>query len=106
MSDVDMWTLIVGFFTPVIISVIQQPKWSDALRSGVAFLCCIIISVVTLFLNNGVSFSNVTIREWVTAVLVILVTSISTYKGWWKPTGISPAIEKATSGAAGAPQQP
>ena len=38
MNDPEMWALIVGFFLPPIIAVIQKASWSDSVRAIVAFL--------------------------------------------------------------------
>lgn len=96
MSDLEMWMLVVGFFSPVVISILQQPRWPDGLRAVVAFVFCAIVATVTYWLNGGVfDFENT--KQIVTSALIVLVTTISTYKGFWKPTGISPAVESSTT---------
>lgn len=87
-----MWSLIVGFFLPPIQAVIQQPTWSKQLRSAVNFVVCGVAAV-------GVSYfqGDFTGRRWVESGLVILVATIATYTGTWKPSGIAPSIENATS---------
>lgn len=91
-NDLFMWTLIVGFFTPPVVAVIQQPKFSDAAKAVVTFLFCMLTAGVTVWLEG-----RLTGQRFVTAALIILVTAITAFKGLWKPTGVAPAIERATT---------
>jgi len=97
MNDLAMWELIVGFISATfILPVIQQPTWSERVRSLVTFGYSIIVGLGTAYLTGG--FDNVTdLRTAVSAILLMLVTALATYKGFAKPTGIAPAIEKSTS---------
>lgn len=97
MTNLAMWELIVGFISATfVLPVIQQPSWSAKVRSLVTFVYSIIVGLVTAYLTGG--FDNVAdLRTAVSAVLLMLVTAIATYKGFAKPTGIAPAIEERTS---------
>lgn len=95
MSNLQMWSLIVGFFLPVVIGVVQQSHWPDGLRAIVAFVACLGAAAGTVLIESGWSW-----KHWVDSALLILVTSISTYKGMWRPlaiTGRDLGIEKATN---------
>lgn len=94
MSNAAMWALIVGFFLPHVIAVVQQPGWSAGLRSFVMFLACMGAAIGTVLIQLG----HWNWHDWVSSTLLILVTTIATYKGLWKPTGVSSTIEKSTSG--------
>jgi Co/Zn/Cd efflux system component len=88
-----MWAGIVGFFLPQVIAVVQQPGWSNALRSIITFMASIVAAIGTVLIqNNGWSW-----HDWVSSTLLILVTAIATYHGLWKPTKIAPKIEAKTS---------
>jgi hypothetical protein len=94
MSNAAMWALIVGFFLPHVVAVVQQPRWSVGLRAFITFLASVVAAFGTVLIqNNGWSW-----HDWVSSTLLILVTAIATYKGLWKPVGIAPAIEGSTSG--------
>jgi len=98
MSDLDMWTLVVGFVLPLVLSVIIQTGWSPRLQAILAFVVAAIVAAVTLYLKN-----DLTGRSWVSATLVILVTAIATYHGFWKPTNVANSIESRTNIGGGAP---
>ena len=92
MGNLEMWSLIVGFFLPSVISFLVQTGWSQRLQSVVMFVACAVAALVTVYLQG-----DLTGERFVEAGLVILVTTIATYKGFWKPTGISPGSEAKTN---------
>lgn len=93
MSNLEMWALIVGFFSPPVIALIQQPKWGERLRAVVTFLFAILVGGGTAYFNGELGFEGGTVK----AILLVLVMAIGTYKGFWKPTRVAPTIETATS---------
>lgn len=92
MTDLEMWSLVVGFFLPMVIAVVQQPRFPQPVRALITFLACMVASGVTIWLQGEVEF-----ERWVESGLLILVSTIATYKGLWKPVGLAPEIERATS---------
>jgi uncharacterized membrane protein YqaE (UPF0057 family) len=95
-DNLAMWNLVVGFFLPPLLAVIQQPGFSKPVKAMLTFVVCLLMSIVTLALDDTVGLN---FQSWVTSSLMILVTTIATYQSLWKPTGIAPAIEAATSRA-------
>ena len=91
-QDLVMWSLVVGFFTPVVVAVIQQPKWNNGARAVVTFLFCVIVGAITVSIEGRITEQRLT-----SSILLILVTAISTFKGLWQPSGVSPKIEEKTS---------
>lgn len=92
MSNLAMWSVVVGFFLPAVIAVIQQPTWSQGVRAAVTFVVALVAGAGTAYFNGDLSGA-----DWVSASLIILVSSIAIYKGLYQPTGIGPKIETATS---------
>lgn len=92
MSNLVMWSLIVGFLAPPVISVIQQPKWSDTARAVFTSIFAVVAGGATAYFNGEFRAGDI-----VGTILVIGVAAITFYRGFFKPTGISPAIENATS---------
>lgn len=87
-----MYSLLAGFFLPPVLAIIQQRQWSDQLRAGVAFLACLLVGAGVAYFQG-----DLTGRRFVTGALVVMVTGLSTYRNFWKPTGIAPTIEEKTS---------
>ena len=98
MGNAEMWALVVGFVIPPLLAVIQQPKWTSLVRSLVMFAAALVAGAGTAYFAG--SFEG---KDAVSAVLIVLVTAISTYEGFWKKTGAAPAIEKATSPKSASP---
>jgi hypothetical protein len=92
-TDAQMWSLIVAFFMPPVLAIIQQPTWSNPLRAVITFLASAVAAAGTAYFAASLDFSN-----WVHSGLIILVGTIAMYHGSWKPVGIAPAIELGTSG--------
>lgn len=92
MTDLELLSLVIGFFMPIIVAAIQQPKWSSGARAVITFLVCVIAGGVTVYFKGGFTGQRIG-----TSALLILVAAIATYKGLWQPTGIAPAVEKATT---------
>jgi hypothetical protein len=90
--NVVLWSTVVGFVLPPVLSIVQQPSWTDQARAWVAFIACIPFAAGTVYFNGAFNAADL-----VTSFLLIFVTAISTYKMFWKPTQISVKIEKATS---------
>lgn len=95
-TNLVMWSGIVGFFMPIVISVIQQPSWSSQVRSLVMFVASIIAAVGTVFFEG--KFTGV---DLATALLTVMTVTIATYTGFWKQTGVAPKLEMATSPGSG-----
>jgi len=93
MSNIEMWSGIAGFLLPPVIAVVQQQKWQQGLRAVVTFLICLAVAAITVFIQYG----NWHGRSWVDSALTILVAAIATYHGFWKPTGVAPSVENATT---------
>lgn len=90
-----LWALAVGFFSPPVISTIQQSRWSARTQSLVAFSFYLVVAAVTAYVLGLFAIGDI----FRLALLIFLAAGTS-YKTLWKPTGISPAIEAVTSKSA------
>jgi len=97
MSDLQMWELIVGFLSAtLVLPMIQQPHWSSRRRCLVTVVYSIVAGLVTAYLTGA--FAGVhDVHAAISSVLWTLLSAIGFYKGVGQPSGISPAIENATS---------
>lgn len=86
-----LWALAVGFFSPPVISTIQQSRWSERTQALVAFGFYLVVAAVTAYLLGLFNTADI-----LRLALLIFLAAGTSYKTLWKPTGISPAIEAAT----------
>lgn len=91
-----LWALAVGFITPPIVSVLQEQNWSARTKALVAFVFYFLIALVTAYFAGLFTVADIG-RLW----LLIFLSASTSYRNFWKPTGVSPAIEKATSSPPG-----
>lgn len=92
MSNLVMWNLIVGFLMPNVVAVLQQPKFTSQVRAGIMLAVALVGGAGTAYFNDLFNFGDV-----VGSILIVGVSAITFYKGFWKPTGVAVAIENATS---------
>jgi hypothetical protein len=95
-SNLAMWSLIIGFINPVVIALIQQPTWTPKIRAVVAFIFSALVAIPTAYFTGDLEG-----KSYVTAALLIAVSAMTSYKSFWRPTGVAPTLEVATSTSKG-----
>lgn len=91
MSDVDMWSGIVGFVLPVLIAAIKRQGWPASWQAVCAFVVCWVAAAGTAYLTAQLDPQNL-----VRAFLVIFTLAIVAFYGFWKPTGVEPVVDRST----------
>lgn len=91
-SDFQMYTLIVGFFLPPVLAIVQQRTWSLQIRAAVAFVACVLAGAGVAYFQG-----DLTGKRLISGALIVLVTGLATYQSFWKPIGVAPTIEEKTS---------
>ena len=92
MNDLEMWSLIVGFVLPNLIAILQRPGFPKRIRAVVTALASVVGGGLTAYFNDQFHSQGI-----VSSILVVGVATITFYHGFWKRTGVAPAIEQATS---------
>lgn len=78
-SNEVMVAEVVGFVSPIVLAVIQQVPWTDTVKAIVTFLWSVVLGAITSYFAGAFNGTSI-----VTDILLILVTAIATYKGFWK----------------------
>lgn len=92
LSDLEMWSLLVGAFMPPLVALVNRSYWKPWLKGLVAVLSSVIAALVTVYLQGTFSGKGI-----VTCILIVLFTALGSYKIFWQPTNIAPKIEEATT---------
>ncbi|MEV0090475.1 hypothetical protein [Streptomyces sp. NPDC050738] len=92
MTNPQLWALFIGFVSPPAIAVVQQPRWSGPARAFFMLLASLLIGVGTAYFNDALHAATVA-----TNLLIAAVAVGTSYHSLWKPAGIAPGIEAATS---------
>ncbi|MEU0207336.1 hypothetical protein [Streptomyces canus] len=92
LSDAELWAAALAVVLPPIIAIVNQPRWSGAVKGLFMLLVATLDGLGTAYFND--SFHGRTI---VGCILLAVIIIGATYHVLWKPSGIAPGIERATS---------
>ncbi len=92
MSELDMWNIVIGFFMPLVVALINQARWPATIKGLSSFAVCAAAAAVTVYVRGDWGAET-----WLRTVLVIFLTAIATYRLWWRPSEIAPRVEQATT---------
>ncbi len=98
MTDFEMYSLLVGFFLPPVLAIVQQARFDDRVRAAIAFVACLIAGAGIAYFQG-----DLTGKRFVSAALITMTVGLATYRNFWKPTGIAPTIEAKTNIGGGDP---
>lgn len=97
MSNLQLWSTLVGVVMPVLISIVNQPQWKPWVRQSVAVVSSVVAAAITCEMAGQLSAADLA-----SSVITVLTATISTYHLFWKPTKIAPTVEvKTTRGVEG-----
>ena len=86
------WSALVGALLPTVVALINQPRWPSWARAIMTALTCAAAGAVT-----AAAAGEFTGRTWLESAGVVFAAALATYHAWWKPSGVTGAIEKATA---------
>ncbi|WP_329492514.1 hypothetical protein OG618_37105 (plasmid) [Kitasatospora sp. NBC_01246] len=92
LTDPQMWTAIVAFFSPAAIAVVQQPTWPKPARTATAAAIAATVGIGGAYFDD--SFTG---RSVVSMALLAVLVSTTAYSTLFKPAGVAQSIERATS---------
>ena len=93
-SNLAMWSLVVGFFVPIVTAVVVRQAWAPGLKAIANFVIAAVAALGVVYFKGDLDTSNK--NAIVSSVLLVVVTSIAAYHGLLRPTQVAPSIEKAT----------
>ncbi len=88
--NLTLWSTITGFAAPLLVAVVNQPRWSPFVRALITVAVSIGLAAITTSLEG-----QITGTRWVTSTLLVLAAAVGTYQTLWK--NVAPSIEAATS---------
>lgn len=92
MSNLALWSAIVAFFLPPVLSFLVQSKWSSKIKAAVFFGVSLIAAAGTAYFQG-----DLTGRRWLDSALIIVAAAAAFYHGFWKPSAIAPTIEEKSN---------
>jgi uncharacterized membrane-anchored protein len=90
--SLEMLSALVGSLLPMLVAVVNRSHWAPSVKGLVVVASSIVAGLVTAWLNG-----QLTGLRWTESALIIAGAAVVAYKHFWQPTGIAPAIERATT---------
>ncbi|MGW5477723.1 hypothetical protein [Streptomyces sp. NPDC004008] len=91
-SDAQLWAAALAFVLPPVIAIVNQPRWSGAVKGLFMLLVAAGDGLGTAYFNDEFHGKRI-----VTCMLIAAIVIGTAYHTVWKPSGIAPGIERATS---------
>ena len=92
MSNLQLTSAFVGFIVPLIVSFVNQSHWKPQYKGIVA----IAVSALAAFITSWAA-GDLHGKSFATSFLIVLGATLTTYRVFWKPTGIADSVESATT---------
>ena len=92
LSNSELWAAALGYVLPLVIAFVNQPRWASWVKGLLMLAVAGGDGLGTAYFTD--QFHGKTI---VTCLLVAAIAIGVAYHTVWKPSGIAPAIERATS---------
>ncbi|MFF7142226.1 hypothetical protein ACFZB5_13390 [Streptomyces nodosus] len=96
LTNAALWAAALGYVLPPVIAVVAQPRWTGAVKGLLMLVVATAVGLGTAYFNGD--FSG---KSAVTCVLTAAIAIGVAYHTVWKPSGIAPGIERATSTGGG-----
>lgn len=92
MSNLDIWSLVVGFALPPLIAFVSSAHWPSWARALMAVIVCMVGGGVTAAVSGY--YTGVPLLR---AVMLTLIATLGFYRVFWRPSGVAPWIERKTT---------
>lgn len=95
MTDLQFYSALVGLLLPLGSAIVIQRNWASQVKAVVQALLAFVAAVVLTYTEGNLDGDH--LRQLFMAFVIVAVPAIAAYYGFYKPTGVAPAIENATS---------
>ena len=89
---------ILGFLAPLLVAIVNQPKFSSLVRRIIAIVVSVLLALVAMFVSGTFIVPTDPRGVGITILAVIGIAQIA-YGLIWKPSGLTDQLEAATSPA-------
>lgn len=96
MTTPELWAVLVGFLTPLLVAVVKQPRWSKQQKQVISIVVAVVVGVLNLLAQGVLNEASFTPSGALATLVLVLGASQGAYALLWKPTGVSDRIEVAT----------
>lgn len=91
-TNAELWAAALGYVLPLAIAFVAQPRWASWVKGVLMLVVATGDGLGTAYFNDAFHGKSI-----VTCLLVAAIAIGVAYHTVWKPSGIAPAVEAATS---------
>jgi hypothetical protein len=96
-DNLALAAVIVGFVMGPVIDAINRRDWPSEAKAIAAFVqCCAAAALLAWAMGQLEGVRAFTFDMWIRTVMIVFVVAIALHRFYWKPSGISDAIDRAT----------
>jgi uncharacterized membrane protein YoaK (UPF0700 family) len=90
-DTLSLTAVALGFVMGPVIDAINRRRWSSEQKAIGAFAWCLLASVLLVYVMG-----HANPQDWLRTFLIVFVTAVALHRAYWKPSGISDAIDRAS----------
>ncbi len=94
LSTFEMWAVLVGALTPLVIALLAQSHFSEAINAVIGVTVILIAALGTVYFYDPVGFTE---RSVVTSLVMVFFTATTVHGHFLKPLGVYDRIKVKTS---------
>lgn len=91
--DVGLATLAAGVLIPIVVNIVTKEVASGAVKSVLLLVLSAVAGLATVAISGGGVVTDAALAN----AVVTFVIAVASYYGFWKPTGVAPALAEKTS---------
>ncbi len=88
MDLLNDYELVAGIFLPLLISILVREQWSKSTKTWVSLVIVLAASAGYVFYSGDWN-----VKDIGGTILKIFVIAVTTYKLFWKPSGVTDSLE-------------
>lgn len=93
MIDLSWLELLVAVVLPIAVGLVTKEVSSGALKAVALAALTAVSAIATAVINDAGVLTQETLQMGVEYFLI----AVASYYGFWKPTGVAPAVQEKTS---------
>lgn len=89
----SMWIWVIGFFAPIIASVLLKKNWDGRIKQLIAFALAVGLAILVMWLDGSLK-TVVASGNWPIILGAVLGEAEFAFKQVWEPHLLTTAVEK------------
>lgn len=88
----QLLSLIIGALMPIVISLLKDSGWSQALKTLTAMGVCVVVAALQVLGTAWVTHTVIQRSDWVTTAGLVFSAATASYKIWFQGTSLDTTL--------------